>query len=119
MAVAVRDGTERDRARALERDGRAAGDQLWREEEDLHRVALAVLDPLDEQPGGLGANLGVREPDGGQRRVQSVDERHVVEADHRHVLRAAPVELVKRAVAADREHVVGGYDRGEVVGGLE
>jgi hypothetical protein len=101
-----------------QRRGGAAGHQLGRQEQELYRT-VGVLDPLDQQRGRLRAELVVREAHRTQRRVQPVDERHVVEPDDRDVLRAAQAELVQRAVAADREHVVGGDDGGEVARGRE
>ena len=47
-----------------------------------------AAEQLQQQVGRTRADLALRDTDRGQRRLEPIDERHVVEADDRDVLRA-------------------------------
>ena len=81
--------------------------------------ASISLELLEHQVRGGRAELVVRDPNGRERRLEAVDERHVVVADDRDVIGAAQAALLERVVAPEREQVVAGHDRGEVAPAVE
>ncbi len=73
----------------------------------MARFALAAQ-TLDQDLGGAPSRVVLGDPDRGQRRVDAVDERHVVEAGDRDVARALKAAAARLRDRADGEKVVGG-----------
>ena len=84
-------------------------------EHERLRRRRRVLDPLQQQLGGPGADLAVGDVDGGERRREAVGERHVVEADHRDVPGAAQAR--PRPARCRRPARAGRWRRRSPVGG--
>ena len=71
------------------------------------------LDHLEKDVGSIEADIVLLDAHRGQRRRQSIDERHVVIARHGNVARTIQPMPAKRRDGPDRKAVVGADDRGE------